>query len=223
MLNAQQPSTEGTFDSVSGFPALTHFCVVSVTSVKHFFFLFLHFLSSLRDSYPFLPGSRGESTSIIKMCVRRAEQFAVSQHCDTGIRSRHTNAVLPSKEHAMQPLLETCQNCSSLTLLPAAKLTQILNPHYLTLLEYRAVKGKSKWVREIFCRFLRRIFCVMEDFLLLVMMPKAVLFLGLNFHDGQFTFLDSSYWVLIQSNPVSVSGSDSPAKNRGREENPMIC
>lgn len=85
MLNAQQSSMEVTFDSMLGFLAFINFCVVSPASVKNFFLLFLHFLSSLSDSYPFLPGSKGESISIIKICVRRAEQFAVSQHCDTGI------------------------------------------------------------------------------------------------------------------------------------------
>lgn len=41
-------------------------------------------------------------------------------------------------------------------------------------------------------KFLRKISCVMEDFLLLVTMPKVVFLLGLNFHDEQFTF-----WVIV--------------------------
>lgn len=149
MLNAQQSSTEVTFDSMSGLLALFHFYVVSPASVKHFFLLFLHFLCNLSDSYPFLLGSKGESISIIKMCVRRAEQFAVSQHCDTGITSRDANTVLPSKDHAMQSLLAACQSCSWLALFPAAKVAQTFNPHYPTLLEYRAVKAKREWVTQI--------------------------------------------------------------------------
>lgn len=144
MLNA---STDVTFDSMSGFLEFIHFCVISPASVKRFFLLFLHFLSSLSDSYPFLSGSKGESISIIKICVRRAEQFAVSQHCDTGITSWGANTVLPRKDHVMQPLLATCQNWSWHALFPAAKVTQTFNPHYPTLLEYRAVKGKREWVR----------------------------------------------------------------------------
>lgn len=150
MLNVQLSSTEVIFDSMSGFLALIHFCVVSLASVKHFFFCFLHFLGNLRDSYPILPGSKGESISIIKICVRRAEQFAVPQHCDTGITSRDANTVLPSKEHAMQPLLATCQNCSWFALFPAAKVTETSNPHYPTLLKYRAVKGKREWFLQVF-------------------------------------------------------------------------
>lgn len=83
----------------------------------------------------------------MKTCVRRAEQFAVSQHYDTGIATQCVNAVLPSKEHTTQLLLAGCQNGSQLLLFPAAKDIKPFSPHYPALLEYRAAKGKGEWVR----------------------------------------------------------------------------
>jgi len=101
----------------------------------------------MRDSHPFFPGSKGESISVVKRCVRKAEQFSLSQQYGTVIITQRVKAVLPSKEHATQPLLAGCQNCSWLHSSAAAKSIKTFNLHYPALLQHRAAKGKGEWVR----------------------------------------------------------------------------
>lgn len=195
MLHAQQSSTEVTFDSLSGFLTFIHFCVVSLASVKQFFLLFLHFLSSLSDSYPFLPGSKGESISNKYVCKESRAICSVTtlwhwyhiMRCKRcALKKRSCHAATPGN---MSELLLTC-------LVPCCKSYTNLQSSLSSTIRIRGSERQEGMGDIDFLQVLRKISCVMEDFLRLVMMPNTVLFLELNFPDEQFTFqiVVIGYW-----------------------------
>lgn len=102
------------------------------------------------------------------------------KHCAPKQRSCH--AVPPG---SVLELLLTC-------LVPCCKSCTNLQSSLSNTIRIQSSKNQEGMGDTDLYRFLRKISCVMEDFLLLVTMPKVVFLLGLNFHDEQFTF-----WVIV--------------------------
>lgn len=94
--------------------------------------------------------------------------------------------------HAVTP-----GNMSELVLVPCCKSCTNLQSSLSNNIRIQGSKSQEGMGDIDLCRFLRKISCVMEDFLLLVTMPKVIFFLGLNFHDEQFTFWIIATGVLI--------------------------